>query len=73
VIAGTHTCAHRYTIEEAFDDASAGTDARVIRVLALTQKQRNFELLNACAAGETYEVLLLLKYGASTTRSDWGR
>jgi len=54
VIAGTHTCAHRYTIEEAFDDASAGTDARVIRVLALTQKQRNFELLNACAAGETY-------------------
>jgi hypothetical protein len=35
----------RFTIEGRFDDASAGTDVRVLRILRLSQKEKNDNLL----------------------------
>lgn len=60
-----------YTVGGELDDASAGTDVRVLRVINLSQKQKNDELLRAATVGDEYEVGLLLKYGASTKRIDW--
>jgi hypothetical protein len=34
-----------FTIEARFDDASAGTDVRVLRILRLSQKEKNDNLL----------------------------
>ena len=60
-----------FTFGNDFDDASAGTDVRIIRILNLSQKEKNVELLNAASSGDEFECGLLLKYGASTKRLDW--
>jgi len=59
------------TVDESFDDASTGTDYRVIQILSLSQNEKNQQLLDAAAAGHESECALLLKYGASTQRLDW--
>jgi ankyrin repeat protein len=60
-----------FTVMDDFDDASAGTDQRVIRILNLSQHEKNQELLNACCHGDESEVAILLKYGAEPKRLDW--
>mmetsp|Transcript_12649 Transcript_12649/g.16324 ORF Transcript_12649/g.16324 Transcript_12649/m.16324 type:complete len:367 (+) Transcript_12649:114-1214(+) len=60
-----------FTVTDDYDDASAGTDQRVVRILNLSQKQKNIELLDACCCGDESEVHMLLKYGADTKRIDW--
>jgi ankyrin repeat protein len=60
-----------FTVIDDFDDASAGTDQRVIRILNLSPHEKNQELLNACCHGDESEVAILLKYGAEPKRLDW--
>lgn len=51
--------------------SGGGTDDRVLRIMKLTERERDEELLNAATVGDEYEVSLLLKFGAHAKRLDW--
>ncbi len=61
-----------FTVGNSLAEASAGTNKRMLRVVAMGQDEKDAELLGACTTGDTYEVELLLRCGARVRRTDWG-
>lgn len=54
-----------------YDDATAGTDPRIHRILRLSKEDRDGELLLAAHRNEVREVALLLRFGARNKPVNW--